>query len=353
MSFKYILTLGIAFILSGCLSSTAPSNKAISADSLRDKSDMQLLELEDTFEEEEVDENNKELYFLDTKGEILYVSASGNIGIEYKVKQLLNTVFQKTKMPRKPRGKKVQVSLEVSKKLKNKNEILTLSQNYILKKKKLALANTDKESLHALKKVLKREKDTLYKKRYKIKSRQASDIILYISGDSKKLHAKIIAKNGTILGYASVSMQTKKQQGQWVEVSVPRNDGAAQLFDVMLKPVSQKEYYGSGADKPVTNISFVMANNFCKERMHAQLLHPYVFEYARRSLAIHKSTSGANIEIMAPYDEEDHEEYYQDGDDLEAPDGTIATFDWNSERYFATSNLFKSPNSTFRCMRDK
>jgi hypothetical protein len=54
-----------------------------------------------------------------------------------------------------------------------------------------------------------------------------------------------------------------------------------------------------------------------------------------------------------PYDEEDHEEYYQDGDELESAEGTIVTFNWNNEKYFAVSNLFKSPNSMFRCMRSK
>ena len=66
-----------------------------------------------------------------------------------------------------------------------------------------------------------------------------------------------------------------------------------------------------------------------------------------------RPTAMANIEIMAPYDDEDHEVYYQDGDNLEAGDSAIVAFHWDSGRYFAVSNLFKSSEATFRCMRSK
>jgi len=121
----------------------------------------------------------------------------------------------------------------------------------------------------------------------------------------------------------------------------------------MRVPVTSKQYRGSGGDVSIANISFISANNFCKNNMKAELLHPYVFEYARRALVIKRPTSGKNIEIMAPYDEEEHEVYFQDGDNLESEDSSIVVFHWNEEKYFSVSNLFKSANATFRCMRAK
>ena len=344
MKLKLITLIGTILLLSGCVSSNFNSNKAITPDTLKNKSDLELLKIEEKLEEKSA--KNNELYFLDTKDKILYSKSNADIGLDYKINRLLRNALQSAKLPRR---RKLNISLEVSNKLKNKEQILSLSQDFILKNRRYALANTDKESLKVLKKVLKEEKDAIYKKNHNIKLRNSSDVILFITGNDKMLSAKVIAKNGAILGKSDISLQ---KNSNWVEVKVPRNDGPAQIFEVMIKPVTKNDYLGFGGDVAMTNVSFEEANNYCEQKLNAQLIEPYVFEYARRELAILRPI-GANEEIIAPYDDEDQDVYYQEGDKLEAPDGTIIMFNWNNEKYYAVSNLYKSPMTTFRCMRAK
>ncbi len=363
MKRKSTILIGlIAFILGGCVSTdVAPvSNKAMSAKKLEQKSDMELLDVEEEYEAAKAEEN-KELYFSDTKGKIFYSGVSGaKSDIGYRTELLLSDLFlnAKNKLPKVSRKKRLNISLEISKKSNNKSTVLESAQNYILSKNRYALANTDAQSMKVLKKVLKREKDSIYRRGKSVKSKHSSDVILFISStkslDTLKLKAKLISKNGEILGQTQTNINLKNDiTKQWVEVKVARVDAPAQLFEVMRLPVTQQQYKGTGGNISLTSLSYISANSFCKKNMQAELLHPYVFEHARRSLAIARPTSGSNMEIMAPYDEEDHEVYYQDGDELEGEDSSISVFHWNGEKYFSVSNLFKSSSATFRCMRTK
>ena len=337
---KFFSFLVLMLFLAGCASSEFNENRAISKNHIKNKT------LESILQDDSNNEKNTELYFLETKGKILYSQSNGNIGLDYKVKRLLNNLLDKFRLRR---HRKIYISLEISDKLKNKDKILSIAQDYILSHKKFQLANTDKSSLNVLRKVLKREKDSIYKSSHNITLRKSSDVILYISGDDNSLTAKLIAKNGKILRKSDIDLNTNEK---WVEVKVPRNDGPAQIFEVMIRPVTKNEYLGFGGDVSVTNVSFLEANNYCMKN-NAQLIWPYVFEYARRALAIYRPTGTANKEIIAPYDDEDQDVYYQEGDKIESPDGTIILFDWNSEKYFYVDDLYKSQEATFRCMRMK
>lgn len=353
----------LASIFGGCVSTEVRpvSNKAMTAQKLQQKSDMELLDAEEEYETE-ASQENKELYFSDTKGKIFYSGVSGSkTDIEYRTGLLLNDLFltTKNKLPKISRKKRLNISLEISQNSVNKDIILDSAQNYILSKKRYALVNSDEKSLKILQKVLKREQDSIYNQNNSIKSRDSSDIILLInssqSSNSLRLKAKIISKNGELLGQKQIKIDLKnnKQNEQWIEVKVPRVDAPAQLFEVMRVPVTKQQYRGVGGSASMSNISYISANSFCTKNMKGELLHPYIFEHARRTQALRRPSSGANIEIMAPYDEEDHEIYFQDGDSLESEDSSIVAFHWNGEKYFAVSNLFKSPKSTFRCMRAK
>ena len=360
-----LIFIGIVSVYSGCaslnLGVNQVSNSSITSQKLQNKSDTELIDMEDKRELQKID-MNKELYFADTKGKIFYSGTdSAKTDIGYRVELLLNDLFlsAKNRLPRISRRKKLNISLEISKYSDDKELLLEVGQQYILDKKRYVLTNTDEKSMKVLKRVLRREQDGIYKQRHSIKARNQSDIILFISSLKEKnnlrLKAKIISKNGEILGQAQskIDLNIKSNQ-QWVKVKVPRTNAPAQLFEVMKMPVSKEEYRSAdkGNKNSVTNISYVLANQYCLKH-NSTLLHPYVFEYARRSLAMQRPTAMANIEIMAPYDDEDHEVYYQDGDNLEAGDSTIVTFHWDSGRYFAVSNLFKSSEATFRCMRSK
>lgn len=355
MLLKIFTSTIVIVMFIGCGGATPASNSAVSSEKIAKSSVMDIIDEAD--DDELQHSTNKELYFGDTHNKIFYSKSHEN-SLDFHTKILLRRLFDeaKHKLPRKSRRKKLNIALKAENK-----KLLKAAQDFILANKKYNLTNTDKETMRVLKKILKEEKDSLYKGRSKITTKEKSDVILFLGSKKNKntitINAKLIAKNGTILArksntiYLNSGMSNSKQE--WVEVYVPRNDGPPQVFEVMRNPVTQKEYYGSGENVSVSNISFGEANNFCQKTMKAELISPYVFENARKSLAISRPTSPVNSEMIASYDEEEDESYYVDGDHLEASDGTIVMFDWNSEKYYAVSNVYRSKKMTFRCMRAK
>lgn len=350
---KIVATIGITLFISGCVGVNPVSNEAVSSQRIAQSSVMDVIDEADKDSLKKSDE--QELYFADTHNKIFY-SQSGANTLDFHVKVLLRSLFAQArhKLPRVSRRKKLNVALEVGDK-----KLLKAAQSFIISSRRYNLANTDRNTMKILRKVLKEEKDSIYKGRSKIRAKSKSDVILYINSSKDKekitISAELIAKNGTILGRVSNNIYTDdaKNKQEWVEVLVPRNDGPAQAFEVMRNAVTMKEYYGNGDNTSVSDISFSEANDFCQRVMKAEIVSPYVFENARKSLSISRPTSPVNSEMIAPYDDEDDEDYYVDGDKLEAADGTIILFNWNSEKYFAVSNIYHSKNTTFRCMRAK
>lgn len=122
----------------------------------------------------------------------------------------------------------------------------------------------------------------------------------------------------------------------------------------MRFPVSKEQYRGIGGKSSISNISYKTANRFCSKNLQGEVITPYVFEAARTSLVLSRPTSPVKSEIIAPYDEDDDEQYMINEDDkLEGSESSIITFKWSNEKYFSVSNIFKSPSTTFRCMRVK
>jgi PBP1b-binding outer membrane lipoprotein LpoB len=354
----FTLSLVTALMITGCVSTQpkAASNKAVSKEKIKQQNTMDLLDQIEEAESEAADEE-QELYFADTKGKIFYASGDKN-SIEMRVDILLDSLFSdaKPKLPRMGRHDTLNISLEVSRNSIYRKEVVNASQSYVLSNRRYSLVSTDRESLQVLKQVLKQEQDEIYTGGTSISTKQKSDVIVYVesslNGDVLELAAKMISKNGTILALSSNSVDMNPDTtAVWVSVEVPRSDGPAQTYDVMRLPVSDKDFHGTTLETAVKNVSFTAANDFCQNKMGAQLIAPYVFESARKSLLMSRPASPVDIEIMAPYDEEDDEIYLGDGDSFEAPDGTIVTFHWNNEKYFSVSNLFRSRNATFRCMR--
>ncbi len=362
MKYLHVTLLIVVFILlSGCQKIVKPvSNKAVSTQKVSEMSVMSILDDADD-EENDSSDDGKELYFSDTKGKVFYTKHSGN-KTEFRTKVLLNALFSEARstLPKVSRKKKLNISLEVGSKSVLRDDILSASQSFILDNKRFQLANTDKKTLKILKRVLKSEKDSIYKGRESIKTKEKSDVILFLDAQKTEekiiIRAKIISKNGTILAkrvnetYITNSIAKNKE---WVEVNVPRNNGATQSFEVLRDAVSLNKYSGVTSNKSVSNVAFVAASRYCQEKLQAQLMTPYVFENSRKSLSISRPTSPITVEIIAPYDEDEEDIYYIDGDSINGGDSSIITYHWNSERYFAVSNLFKSKNATFRCMRAK
>jgi len=341
-----VLYLFVILIFVGC--GVVNTNQAVTGVKIEQKN---IVDIIDDDENYQLSQDN-ELYFTPTKGKILYgKDTSLNSVLEYKITLLLNKLLYSKNLPKKSRRKKIYIALEVTKNSENRDKLLEIAQNIILLKKRFGLSNLDSKSIKVLKKVLKKEKDSVYKKRFNIHKKSTSDLILYISLKKNSLSGKLLKKNGEIIASYSTKLNNKANKG-WVDVEVLRNDGVAQVFEVMLSPVTISQYRGSGNDVSITGVSFIQANRFCKNKFHANLLHPYVFEYARRGLLI-KKPKAYHLEMMAPYDDEEQEIYYQEGDKLESEDGDIVVFNWDNERYFAVSNMFDSNRVTFRCMRRK
>ena len=291
------------------------------------------------------DEDNKEINFVDSKNMKYY--KNGNIAhnnISSKINILLNGIFYQ--LNHKLRKRRIYVALVVDNQATNKNEILTAIQKYVINHKKYVLTTTDKDSLQAIKKTLKIEQDGIYTGNTQISLRHKSDVVLYINTIGQKVIAKILAKNGSFLASSSIKLNSN-----WVDVKVPTNDGGYKIFSVMIKPVSVREFKGKAkTSASISNVSFDQANNYC-EKIGAGIMDLYVFEYARRKQLLQRPSLNINEEIIAPYDEDVDSMFYREGDNVESGDSSVVLFNWNHETYYATSNLYKSPNATFRCMK--
>jgi len=151
--------------------------------------------------------------------------------------------------------------------------------------------------------------------------------------------------------YYKANEKNYYQKG-WVTLKVKTNRGYTKTFAIMISPVSKKMFYGKGSDKPVTNISFEAMNDFCIKN-NGFLVASYVFDEARRKKLINKPSDGINSEIIAPFDEEDDEDFLNTKDNIISKDGTIIKFDWDKEKYYEVSDNYVSKNTTFRCMKIK
>lgn len=351
----FLLTAGLIF--GGCAGNVQPeTNKGVTSKKLDQMSTMELIM------EDEEDLDDLELYFADTEGKVFYSGSMNGINsIESQTFVMLNNIFTKAKnkLPRKSRKEKLNIAIEIDNTSDQKDKLLSSAQKYILSKRKFAISNSDESSLAVLKQVMKKEKDGLYKNRKNVTSKDVSDVILYLSsskeGDILNIDAKLISKNSSILALGSkqVNMDTDSKK-EWMEVHVPRIDAPDEIFEVMRFPVTKEQYKGVGGKSSISDISYKAANRFCKKNMEGEVITPYVFEAARTSLVLSRPTSPVKSEIIAPFDEDDDEQYMINEDDkLEGSESSIITFKWGNEKYFSVSNMFKSSSTTFRCMRVK
>lgn len=361
MPFKVSFVFPIALmLLSGCAKNISPDgNQVITSKQLSKQSAMELLESAHEMESKQRDDGG-ELFFADTKGKIFYGKSGSGKDISFRTKILLSKLFNqhKTDLPRTRRGRKLNISLELVDGSLIKSKLLDVAEDFVLSNNKYHLTNTDNAALNAIKRVLKKERDGIYRRARGMKSRAPSDVIILLEAkkydDVMSITTRLISKNGLILGKERAIINvSNKPLVDWIEVEVPRNNETSQVYEVMVRPVSIKEFTGAGSNASITNISFYQANNFCIKNMQAAIITPYVYENARKSMAIGRTLGTATIEMISPFDEDDDEEYYQEGDELSSNDSNIITFHWNSEKYFAVSNLYKSHAASFRCMRAK
>jgi len=135
----------------------------------------------------------------------------------------------------------------------------------------------------------------------------------------------------------------------WVSVTLYTKKGKKR-FEIMKSPVSLKDFKISNSNSPVTNISFKTMAKYCMSK-HATLATIFVFEKARKKHLLSKPP--VKYEILAPVDEEDDDIYINQKDKVINKDNTVIRFDWQKEIYEEVPIIFKSKNTTFRCMREK
>jgi len=360
---EIILSIGAIIFLSGCVGTTIQpeSNKSVSSKKISSRSTMDII---NSKHDDEDDEEEVELYFDDTKGKIFYGGdTNGKNRLDNQVNILLSNIFAKAKkakkLPKVSRRKKLNIAIEIDDNSDKRSKLLNIAQKFVLSNRRYAISNIDKESLSVLKKVRKKEKDGLYKNKKSVKTKNVSDIILYLSssnnGDILTINIKLLSKNSTPLAVVSKDINlNKKILKEWMEVKVPRLESSSELYEVMRFPVTKKQYKGVGNDISVGSISYKAANKFCQKKMDGELITPYVFESARTSLVLGRPTGSIKSELIAQFDEDDDEPYIiNEEDNIEGSDSSMITFMWNSEKYFAVSNMFRSSSTTFRCMRVK
>jgi hypothetical protein len=142
----------------------------------------------------------------------------------------------------------------------------------------------------------------------------------------------------------------------WLSVEVPTNKGTSVAFEIMSRPVSQKDFFGYGSEsESIDGIDFNTANQFCMMKFNGAVpAHAYAFEHARRGEGF---TPPKKIyrEMLAPVDYEDGDDiFFIEGDNLEPEDGyTLILFNWKNGSYSAKSMTSSMKKVTFRCSRIK
>ena len=304
-----------------------------------------------------------DIYFANTRGKIFY---SGDTNQKERLKNqlyiILNNLFIKAKLnkrlPKISREKKLNVAIEINDKSIDKEKLLDIAQNFILKHKRYAISSVDKKTIEIIRKVLKQEKDGLYSGKKKFTTKKRSDVILYLEAKKKNnliiVTAKLISKNSTLLGIESKEINLNQSLNkEWVEVKVPRRNAPPQTFLVMRYPFSPSNLTKGGSTESLTNVSYNEAAVNCR-KINAELITPYVFEAARTSLLLAHPIGIAKSEIIAPFDEEEDDIYIiNQNDSLETGDEDIITFRWSDEKYLPVLNIYRSPTLTFRCMKEK
>ena len=145
---------------------------------------------------------------------------------------------------------------------------------------------------------------------------------------------------------------------EWSSIYIPGNEGTIK-YSIMKDPVTISEYNPKKlGKKPVTNIAFADADEYCFNKYGGYLTPIYVFEYALRQGAILPPSYGVSSEMISGYDEENPADkiLHKDGDIVTSStkDGDfseIVIFNYKSKRYSFKRDSFRSKSVTFRCAK--
>jgi hypothetical protein len=194
------------------------------------------------------------------------------------------------------------------------------------------------------------------------------DVILKIEEDNSikfivSYHSEIFSRGKDDredlgLSINEISSESKKP---WSTVIVHDRDDNIVKYQIMKNSVSVSQYNKSKiGNKPVTNIKYSDADQYCTDKYNGYVSPLYVFEYALRQGAIVPPKYGVNKEMIAGYDDGNEEDKVlkREGDivksDMTISDDAyaeIVIFDYKTKRYNFKRDNFISKSVTFRCVK--
>jgi len=159
----------------------------------------------------------------------------------------------------------------------------------------------------------------------------------------------------------SISEVAKESVAFWSKVIVKDKYNANVIYKVMKNPVTVSQYNPKFVgDKPVTNIKYMNADDYCFKTYGGFVTPIYIYEYALREGAIKPPSNGVNREMISGFDEanEDDMALKKDGDIVMADESSrnddfsnIVIFNYKAKRYTFKRDSFISQSVTFRCAK--
>jgi hypothetical protein len=147
----------------------------------------------------------------------------------------------------------------------------------------------------------------------------------------------------------------------WSTVMVHDKDDNIIKYKVMKDAVRVSDFNPNKVgNKPVTNIKFADADEYCYKKYNGYVVPLYVFEYALRQGAIVPPKYGVSKEMIAGFDDGNEEDLIlkREGDIVKADMTTsddayaeIVVFDYKTKRYNFKRDNFVSKSVTFRCAK--
>jgi len=159
----------------------------------------------------------------------------------------------------------------------------------------------------------------------------------------------------------SIDEIAKESIDDWSKVIVKDKYNRNVIYNVMKNPVTVSEYNPKLiGEKPVTNIKYMDADEYCFKTYGGYVTPIYIYEYALRQGAIKPPNNGVNHEMISGFDEENEDDISlkQDGDRVTADESSkdddfssIVIFNYKAKRYTFKRDSFVSQSVTFRCTK--
>lgn len=146
----------------------------------------------------------------------------------------------------------------------------------------------------------------------------------------------------------------------WSKVFIEDINGNIHNYQIMKDPVTISEFNPKkSGNKPVTNINFSSADDYCFKTYNGYLSPLYVFEYALRQGSIESPRKGVSMEMISGYDEVNEtdkvlnreNDIVSSDDEVQSDFSEIVVFNYKSKSYKFKRDNFVSKSVTFRCAK--